>query len=200
MQATHDAERSLRQIISAFINTESESLVKTLCSYVIYAGLASGPAVLPLAQELLSDVFIEALKQPESFEQAQSQKAWLLGIAANLVKRKQVELAKRNRREPLMRDLVPHFENNLDDGELSDWLNKARIEESDAYRKENEVAEELLSRVSPEDAHILRLALLYELDGEALAKELGVKPGTARMRLHRAIRRLQLRVKEADHE
>jgi len=196
MRATHDVERSLRQFISA----ESESLVKTLCTYVVYGGLASGSDVLPFAHELLSDLFIEAIKHPHRFEQAQSQKAWLLGIAANLVKRRQVERAKRNRREPLMRDLVPHVEGNFADDELSDWLNKVRGGESDAYHQGNEGAEELLAQVSPEDAQILRLALLYEMDGEALAKELGVKPGAARMRLHRAIHRLQARVKETNHE
>lgn len=196
MPLTHHIEDSLSQ----FINAESEVLVMTLCTYVIYAGLARGSDVLPLAQEVLSDAFIEASRHPDRFNEALSKRAWLLGIASNLIKRKQTELARRNRREPLMRDLLPYMEDNFSDGELSDWLNKGRIDKADAFRKENAEAEELLSYVSPEDALVLRLAMLDELDGNALAKTLGVRPGTARMRLYRAIRHLQLRTKEIPHE
>jgi len=196
MPLTHHIEDSLSQ----FINAESEALVMPLCTYVIYAGLARGADVLPLAQELLGDAFIEASRHPDRFNAAQSKRAWLPGIASNLIKRKQTEIARRNRREPLMRDLLPHMEDNFSNGELSDWLNKGRIDEADAFRKENAEAEELLSYVSPEDALVLRLAVLDELDGNALAKALGVKPGTARMRLYRAIRHLQLRATEIPHE
>jgi DNA-directed RNA polymerase specialized sigma24 family protein len=37
----------------------------------------------------------------------------------------------------------------------------------------------------------LRLAVLHDLTGEALAQELGIKPGAARVRLHRALNRLR---------
>lgn len=52
-----------------------------------------------------------------------------------------------------------------------------------------EQAREILSLVSVE--HILRLALLHDLDGQMLAQTLGVLPSTARSRLHRALARLR---------
>jgi RNA polymerase sigma-70 factor (ECF subfamily) len=49
----------------------------------------------------------------------------------------------------------------------------------------------LLANVSADDAHVLRLAILNGLDGEALARELSITPGAARVRLHRALTRLR---------
>jgi len=49
----------------------------------------------------------------------------------------------------------------------------------------------MLSLVSEEDQQVLRLALLEEVKAEALAQRLGTTIGTARMRLHRALRRLR---------
>ncbi|HEY7418193.1 MAG TPA: hypothetical protein VH593_23640 [Ktedonobacteraceae bacterium] len=43
----------------------------------------------------------------------------------------------------------------------------------------SEQVREMLSLVSAEDQHILRLAFLYDMDGQTLAKALGVLPSTA---------------------
>ena len=73
MQATRDSEQSLKHLIA----TDSESLLRTLCTYVIYARLAEGSAVLALAHEILNDAYIEAAKHPERLEQVISQRAWM---------------------------------------------------------------------------------------------------------------------------
>ena len=49
----------------------------------------------------------------------------------------------------------------------------------------------LLEHVPVADREVLRLALIHELDGESLARALGVRPGAARVRLHRALGRLR---------
>jgi RNA polymerase sigma-70 factor (ECF subfamily) len=49
----------------------------------------------------------------------------------------------------------------------------------------------LLEHVPVSDREVLRLALIHELDGESLARALGVRPGAARVRLHRALGRLR---------
>ncbi|MEO8392787.1 MAG: hypothetical protein ABI700_07325 [Chloroflexota bacterium] len=47
---------------------------------------------------------------------------------------------------------------------------------------------------------MLRLAILSGLDGDALARELGVTAGAARVRLHRALNRLRRTAQaEKDH-
>ena len=50
---------------------------------------------------------------------------------------------------------------------------------------------ELLSLASPDDRRVLRLAFLQDLDTQNLARALNVEPGTARVRLHRALHRLR---------
>jgi RNA polymerase sigma factor (sigma-70 family) len=49
----------------------------------------------------------------------------------------------------------------------------------------------MIDGLRPDDRNVLELAFLRDLDGEALAKELGIRPGAARVRLHRALLRLR---------
>jgi RNA polymerase sigma-70 factor (ECF subfamily) len=174
-------ESRLRQ----FIEHESGALVGTLRYYLYRAGLMPSDAD---AKELLSDVIIEALEHEARFQGGGQPKAWLLGIAANLVKRRRAEVARREQREPLIRDLHGD-EAGMSDDELFDWMASltGAVEELDG----GDDAAHLLSRVSPDDARVLRLAVLCGLDGDALAAELGISPGAARVRLHRALNRLR---------
>lgn len=172
-----------------FIEYEAESLVGILRYYLFRAGTA-GDGLDNAASELLNEVVIEALQHETRFEPSGQPRAWLLGIAANLIKRRQVENARRNQREPLVRDLYPAFEGDLSDGELFDRIAHLTGMTEDELDADAHVAA-LLRPLSPDDQHIVRLAILYGLDGDALANELGVNPGTARVRLHRALNRLR---------
>lgn len=180
-----------RNRLRQFIEDETPSLTRTLGFYLSRAGLTDS------ASELLNDVVVEALKHEDRFNPTRQPRAWLLGIAANLIHRKQTELARLNRREPLARDLYPGDEPNDDD--LFDWFVQM-IPGSTAERYEiREEVNHLLAGVSEDDAQILRLALMYGLDGEALARELGITPGAARVRLHRAMQRMR-RIVQAEKE
>jgi DNA-directed RNA polymerase specialized sigma24 family protein len=55
--------------------------------------LANGSAVNDVAKELLKDVMVETLSLASRFQLDRQPKAWLLGIAANLVKRWQTAVA-----------------------------------------------------------------------------------------------------------
>lgn len=181
-----------------FISDQSEVLQGTLRFYVISAGLAERTNAEQIASELLNEVVVEALEDQHKFDPARSPMAWLLGIAANLIKRKQVTSARRNRREPLMRDLLPSLESNFSDGELSDWLSAVSTAgQLDDVDSDDAIAT-LLRGLSEADRTILRLAVLHDMDGNALAEALGVGPGAARMRLHRAIIRLRTRYLQED--
>ena len=107
-------------------------------------------------------------------------RAWLLGIAVNLIRRKQSELGRLNWREPLARDLYPGDEPS--DDEVFEWLAAFTEVSTMEALESNQAANALLAGVSPEDAYLLRLAILSGLDGDALARELGVTPGAARVR------------------
>ncbi len=172
-----------RTRLRQFIEDETPVLTRTLGFYLSRAGLTVS------ASELLSEVVVEALKHEDRFNPARQPRAWLLGIAANLIRRKQTEIARLNRREPLARDLYPGDEPS--DDEVFDWLASFGEVEALEALETNEAVRILLAGASPEDAHILRLAILSGLDGEALARELGVTPGAARVRLHRALNRLR---------
>jgi RNA polymerase sigma factor (sigma-70 family) len=101
---------------------------------------------------------------------------------------------RRNRREPLVHDLYARTEHNrFSDEELFDQLvdvvsnaaNPALLMETNA-----EIVA-LLDGISADDQAIIHLSIVHGLDGDAIAHELNISPGTARVRLHRAIRRLR---------
>jgi RNA polymerase sigma-70 factor (ECF subfamily) len=179
-----------RKRLESFIESEGDSMAKTLRYYVLRAGLASGSEIARMTDDLFNDMVVEALRTADRLKPDVHPKPWLLGIAANLIKRRQSEMAKRDRREPLMRDLYPDLEDTLSDDELFDLLpvtSHSRIEDVEA----DETITQLLSGLSKSDADLLRRAILHDMSGEALAKELGVSPVAARVRLHRAIQRLR---------
>jgi RNA polymerase sigma-70 factor (ECF subfamily) len=173
-----------------FIADEAGTLLGTFRYYLYRAGMTAQPLDLA-AQELLNDVVVEALQHEDRFLPGGQPRAWLLGIGANLIKRRRVELARRNRREPLVRDLYPTVEADMGEDELFDWMASVSSVETETELESNQQVMAILSRVSPEDQRVLRLAILSGLDGAALAKALGVSPGAARVRLHRALNRLR---------
>jgi RNA polymerase sigma-70 factor (ECF subfamily) len=190
-----------RSRLEVFIEAESGSVAKTVRYYVLRAGLASGAGIAQLADELFNDMVVEALRSADRLKPDMHPKPWLLGIAANLIKRRQTEMAKRDRREPLMRDLYPDMEDTLSDDELFDLLpvtTYGSLEDVEA----DETTQHLLSGLSKSDADLLRLAILHDMSGEALAKVLGVSPVAARVRLHRALQRLRAAqaVNQGDHQ
>ncbi len=170
-----------------FIEHESGALLSTLRTYLWRAGLAGrGEPLDVAAQDLLNELIAEALAHEDRFDPTRPPRAWLLGIAANLIKRRQTDLARRDRREPLLRDLAAAMQDDMDDGELFD-----RVAALTALDIQQDAAADLLASVAPADAQVLQLALLNGLDGDSLARELGISPGAARVRLHRAIQRLR---------
>lgn len=179
-----------RQRLEAFIESEGYALRQTLRHYLVRAGLASGSGASVAADDLLNDVTVEALKSAGRLRPDVQPRAWLLGIAANLIKRRQVERAKRERREPLVRDLYPDIEETLSDEELFDQFPYAGDTSLDELEEDENITT-LLAGLSKPDADVLRLAVLHDMNGEALGKALGVTPNAARVRLHRALHRLR---------
>lgn len=203
--------------IRVFVEENSESLLRTLRVYVSRAGLAQGEAVLDTALEVLNDTVVEAFKNPSRFDPSRQPKAWLLGIAANVIKRWQVKQAIEHKYIVAVADAAPRFEDDsgnisntrVSDGELFDRIAALTVEHGVTTIRTkhrdvslaqpsgeeeyiaDEQAEAILARCSPEDQVLLRLAVLHGLDGKKVAKALGVRAGTARVRLLRALKRLQ---------
>lgn len=178
-----------------FIETEATTLVGTLRMYLIRAGLSGrGQSLDAAASELLNEVVLEALRHEDRFRAAGQPRAWLLGIAANLIRRKQADAARRAHREPLIRDLIAD-ENTMSDDDLFDWIVSASGVDavSGTDTDDDTDTSTVLATLSADDQRTIRLAVLYDMDGDALAAALNVSPGTARVRLHRAIKRLRTR-------
>lgn len=176
--------------LKEFIEAESGQLLASLRLYVIRAGLAYGTQAADVAADLFSEMTLEVLENAERFRPEGQPMTWMLGIAANLIRRRQVDRAKRNRREPLVRDLY------LEEGQLSE---EEAFDRLDGFIQGDpthsiETEQQLsawLGILSPEDQHIVRLAVVHELNGEGMAQALHITPGAARVRLHRALNRLR---------
>lgn len=175
-----------------YIAEETATLRQTIHLYVIKSRLASGEKALSVADDILNDMVIEALNHAHRFDPARPPKAWLLGIAVNLIRRKQAQSIRQNKREPLIRDLYPQTQADLSDDDLFDLLAHTSRHQPEAVVEQGETVEQLLALVSEDDRQVIKLAVLDEMNGEALARRLGVNAGTARVRLHRALNRLRI--------
>jgi RNA polymerase sigma-70 factor (ECF subfamily) len=109
-----------------------------------------------------------------------------------VIKRKKVEIAKRSRRELSIGELSIGQQQPLSEDELFDQITANTSAGPEQDIAANEQAVMLLSLVSAEDRQLLLLAFLYGFEREALAEKLGITPVAARVRLHRALKRLRV--------
>ena len=180
-----------REAMREQLRVQAVSLQGIIRAYVVRMGIVPEEQVGNVATEVFHEAVVEALAHAERFDPSRHFAAWFLGIGVTMLKRKRASLAKRYRFEVLASDLATRS------GALSDT---AFFEQFAAYlspgpEQELETREqvrELLALVSPDDAKVLELSLLHELDANAMAQQLGIAVGAARVRLHRALRRLRL--------
>lgn len=181
-----------KELLVAFLMQNTEPLLGTLRSYVQRMGLARGEEVKAVALDVLQEMVVEALDHAERFNANYQPRAWLLGIAINIIKRKKTEFAKRSRREMSIAHLSTSEHEPLSEGELFDRLTSCPMARPEQDIEANEQALMMLSLVSTDDQHILRLAFLHDFDRALLAKQLGITAIAARARLHRALNRLRV--------
>jgi RNA polymerase sigma factor (sigma-70 family) len=116
----------------------------------------------------------------------------MLGIAANLVLRRQQRQIKRRQREPLALDLTagPLSEEEIILDRLRSLARQGPDEPDRLVESEDTVAY-LLAPLQPDDRHLIRLAILLGMSRKSIGRELGVSAVTVRVRLHRALNRLR---------
>jgi RNA polymerase sigma factor (sigma-70 family) len=163
-----------------------------LRSYVFKYELADKKEeIQEVALELLHEVYIEAVKSREKFDPAYAPRAWLLGIARNLVMRKRTAIINRKRNEDLMCDLIQERqEQEVDEDPLERLLTKTGLG-LEQQVEANDTVEYFLSRVSEEYKYILRLWYMEDLSAEEIAERLGCNRNSAIVRLHRAKKQLR---------
>jgi RNA polymerase sigma factor (sigma-70 family) len=185
-------------LLTQFIEDHASSIMGILRGYVSKSGLGSSSfeELQNTALEVLHEVYIEAMKTATHFDPTRSPKPWLLNIAQKVVMRKRAELIRRRQHEALMSDLeFEHKKNNLDEDPLEQIYALAKVKSGDQPEQQLEdrtQVEHLLSLVSERYQYVLRLAILEEKDGMALAEVLGCSYDAALVRLSRA--RKQLRI------
>ena len=178
--------------LKSYIAQEVATLRDSIRLYVIKSRLAFGDDAVRVADDVLNDLVREALNHAHRFDPSRPPKAWLLGIAVNLIRRRQAKQIAQNQREPLIRDLYPHTQQDYSDGDLFDRLSRYTDENPERVLESEAAVDTLLSLVSQSDQEIIRLAILDDLNGDALAHRLGISAGAARVRLHRALNRLRI--------
>jgi RNA polymerase sigma factor (sigma-70 family) len=187
------AEQSqARASLQRFLQENAASLQSILCGYVVKTGLATGKNVELLAAEVFQDAALETLAHAERFNPEMQARPWFLAIAANILKRHRNDFLKRYRFEVLTSDLARQSaqasEENVLDQLMGISLNSDSPEQVLVTR---EGIRELLGLVTQEDARLLQMALIQGWDASALGHLMGVTPGAARVRVHRALNRLR---------
>lgn len=128
------------------------------------------------AADLVADTFLAAIESAESFDPGSgSVRAWVYGIARNTVLMEHRQRSRRSRatdRAGRRRDLQPDAIENAT--ARLDAQRQAR----DLYRR--------LDKLSAGPRAVFELVVLDELSVAEAATALRIKPGTARVRLHRA--------------
>ncbi len=122
------------------------------------------------AEDVLQETYLAAWRRPDAIAAAISPRAWLLGIARNLVRS--------SRRRSGARTTLPLGSEPPAPGppQRNDRLDQVR---------------EAIERLPEREREALQLRLAHELRYEEIASVLNVPIGTVRSRLHSAVRRLR---------
>lgn len=134
------------------------------------------------AEEVVSDVFLEAWRAADDYDAARgSVESWLLGIARNVVRRKRRELA---------REAERRGRRDLDDLETP----RPGPEEELLRRERTGRLLEAVWALPERDRDLVALAYGGGLSRRRIAEMTGLTPGAVRTRLHRVLERLRERL------
>jgi RNA polymerase sigma factor (sigma-70 family) len=145
-------------------------------------GLRRAPK--PDAEDIVSEAFAVAWRRWDDAPQ-EYVRPWLFSIARNLLANHYRGLKRRQRM--LLR--------------VRTWRTDHTVPSPETYglaQGERDELREALLRLSAEDREVLLLAAWEQLDHSEIARVLGCEPGTARVRLHRARKRLKGHLEEQE--
>lgn len=203
--AQNQSQSTAREILRACLEEHADELLRTIRLFVLKAKLATRETLDDVTLEAFTEVAEQVLATADRFDSARRPQAWIVGVASNIVKRRQAEFYRQAQREQLITDLnLDPDAADISDGELFDRLATISLQAFDqiatdppeATFERQELLTTAIGQLSPDDRAVLRLAVKHEFDGDSIAGELGLKPGTARVRLSRAIQRLRTNLNE----
>jgi RNA polymerase sigma-70 factor (ECF subfamily) len=171
---------------------EGARLLRHIRVYLHKAGLGNALPGRDSTLEVLQEAVMEALAAEKRFDPERSPKAWLLGIVVNVVLRHREKLFRQNKHERVASDLTSSDDpNHFGEEELF-----ARLMTLHQGGPEQEVlgtmnVDDLLAQLSPADRRIIELNVLHEMNGREIAQKLGISESNARVRFHRALKKLK---------
>lgn len=209
----HDTAIARIQLETCFRNHFAD-LAQMLRPHILQMGLATNRADAErLAFDVLSEAYLEVERSPQNYNITLSAKAWIVGLALNLLRRRRTESSRRAVREvPLGPDDAAALIGEVNDAIRDDMgdrfifrlLVKAAVNHSqephECLAQEQAETEydlllkqvlDLIPTLDPMDQGVLTANLQTNFDCSTTARLLGIRPGAARTRLHRAIRRLR---------
>lgn len=134
-----------------------------------------------LAADLTAEVFLGAIDSARSYRPDRgTPAAWLIGVARNVIN---AEFRRMARERAIAR--------RISGRRLLDSDSLAAIEARIDAERETRRLYEALATLSPKDRALMELVAVDGLSVSEAAAVLGVKPGTARVRLHRSRARVQ---------
>jgi len=201
----------LRHALAALAEgDEGAQMLNTIRFYLYRAGLAGERE---LALEIFHETVATALAAEHRYDPTRSARAWLLGIAAHIIQRRRSHDFRQSKNEMQASDLAISYsgssfgsyerggEGGRDEEQLFERLLRlaqAGSSASDLALADPEQAllarvavDELLAPLSDDDRRVIAFNLLYEMNGEEVAQALDTSPVAARVRFHRALKRLR---------
>jgi RNA polymerase sigma factor (sigma-70 family) len=148
--------------------------------------VARGVSDPHLAADLTADVFLAAVDGAATYDSRRGPVvAWLYGVGRNAIA---AEARRRARELPAVR--------RIEGRRLLDGAALSRIEERLDAERESRRLHRAIAALPAEDRALLELVSLDGLSIADAARGLGVKPATARVRLHRSRARVTARLHE----
>ncbi len=143
---------------------------------VVWAYLRRRMSIASDAEELLQETFLVVVHDPAALQSADSQRAWLIGVARNLLRR----YARKRSRQTVR--------------SLSDDPPERRGPEPDPRL---EPMRKAIKELPEAQRETIELRLGQELSYAEIAEALGVPIGTVRSRLHNGILALRMKLSPA---
>ena len=144
--------------------------------------LVRNPAV---AEDLISEVFLDVWRQADRFEGRSAVTTWLLAIA----RFKALTVLRRRPEEELDQDMTAAIEDQADNPELV-------VQKKD----KSEILRQCLSALSPEHREIIDLVYYHEKSVEEAAEIVGIPQSTVKTRMFYARKKLAELLKNAGIE
>lgn len=137
-----------------------------------------------LAADLVVDVFLAAIDSASSYRSGRgSPTGWLYGVARHVVAR---EFGRRAREYEVTRRISGH--------RLLTPESLARLEERIDAERQSQALYAALAELREDDRALLELVAIDGLSVADAARTLGLRPGTARVQLHRSRQQLRSRL------